>query len=63
MTELIKKEQLEKLVTTEFLITLLEVSKLYGWDGDYFEISNFVEELHKIKGIENGIVEPYKIEG
>ena len=62
MTEETRKEQLEKLVTPEFLTTLLEVSKLYGWSGDYVEISRFVEELHGIKGIKIGEVECYEIE-
>lgn len=57
-----QEEQLQQLVTPEFLATLLEVSKLYGWKGDYFEISNFVKDLHDIKGIEIINNEPYKIE-
>lgn len=62
MTEETRNEQLEKLVTPEFLSTLLEVSKLYGWNGDYIEIAGFVEGLHEIKGIKIGTVQCYEIE-
>lgn len=61
MTEEKRNEQLEKLLTPEFLTTLLEVSKLYGWSGDYIEIAHFVEELHEIKGIKIGAVQCYEI--
>lgn len=61
MTEETRNEQLEKLVTPEFLSTLLEVSKLYGWSGDYVEIAGFVESLHSKKGIEIGAVQCYEI--
>lgn len=57
-----KHDQLQQLVTPEFLATLLEVSKLYGLDGDYFEISKFVKDLHDIKSVEVVITDPYIIE-
>jgi len=63
MTEDIKNEQIKQLVTPEFLETLGEVAKLYGWSGDYVEISNFVESLYEIKNIKHISEEPYIIEG
>ena len=60
-TEQEASEQFDKLLTTEFLSTLLEVSKLYGWSGDYVEIAGFVESLHSKKGIEIGAVQCYEI--
>ena len=52
--------KLKELVTPEFLSTLTEVSKLYGWSGDFIEIFNFVEDLHSIKGIKIDSYEPYE---
>ena len=52
--------KLKELVTPEFLSTLTEVSKLYGWSGDFIEIFNFVEDLHSIKGINIDSYEPYE---
>ena len=44
-------EKIINLLDDEFLNKLLEVGKLYGWSGDYVEIGNFIEELHRKKGI------------
>lgn len=31
----------------EFLDTLTELAKVYGWEGDYIEIHSFLEWAHK----------------
>ena len=45
------KERIRQLATDEFLSALSEIAKLYGWEGDYGEVSLFVEYVYKIKGI------------
>jgi hypothetical protein len=55
-----QEEKIKKLLNKEFLDNLLEIGKLYGWTGDYYEISEFIERLHNIYGIKNVDTEPYK---
>lgn len=55
-------EQLNILVTLEFLESLKEIVKLRGWSDDYVVTSGLVEELYRIKGIEFKMDEPYNIE-
>jgi len=62
MTENEAEEKIKSLINYDFLLTLTEVAKLYGWSGDFCEISSFVEELHKFNGIEIENLEPYEIE-
>lgn len=51
--------RLRALLTPEFLATLAEVAKLYGWAGDYFELSKFVRECYAIAGIVPPNLDPY----
>lgn len=54
--------KIRELINDEFLATLLEVGKLYGWTGDYVEIGQFIENLHAEHGIEGVDVQPYELE-
>ena len=51
MTIDIADGQIRDLVSQEFLATLKEVAKLYGWECDYGEITMFIGGLHAIKGL------------
>jgi len=62
MAENEAKEKIKSLIDYKFLLTLTEVAQLYGWNGDFIEISSFVEDLHRYNGIEIESLEPYKIE-
>lgn len=55
-------KRINELLDKEFLAKLVEVGKLYGWSGDYAEISGFIRELHGYVGIENVDTEPYGLE-
>ena len=41
MTENEAKEKIKSLIDYKFLSTLTEVARLYGWSGDFIEISSF----------------------
>ena len=43
----------------DFLEKLVEEAKIFGWDGDYIEISAFVKAVHLKYGIEVPDLEPY----
>jgi hypothetical protein len=51
-----------ELLDKEFLARLLEISKLYGWNGDYVEIGSFIRELHESFGIDNADITPYDLD-
>ena len=55
------EDKIKELLDKEFLDKLLEIGKLFGWSGDYIEISNFIEELHRYHGINKVDTEPYDI--
>jgi len=59
MTYDIRDEQIKQLATPEFLETLNEVAKLYGHQGNYIEITNFISGICSIKNIEYIAEEPY----
>lgn len=67
MNEYIRKEKeiIDK-ITPEFLSTLAEACKLYGWSGDYTEIESFYWEVAAWKDpnivIDNNFLSPYEIE-
>ena len=60
-----KKEEvrLEKLlipkITDEFLKTLVEAAKTYGWNGDHIETDRFVNYCFFLVGEECPDLEPY----
>lgn len=54
------EDKIKKLLDKEFLDKLLEIGKLYGWNGDYIEISSFIEDLHEYHGIKKVDTEPYE---
>jgi len=56
-------DRLKPHLTPEFLSTLAEVARIYGWEGDYQEIGQFVENLHRYAGVEPPDLEPYTCEG
>jgi hypothetical protein len=43
-------ESLKPKLTTEFLATLTEAARRYGWSGDYIEIKWFVESVCALAG-------------
>jgi len=57
-------KKIKELLDVEFLKKLTEIGKIYGWQGDYYEIGNFIIELHKIVGIDisHKEIKPYKID-
>lgn len=38
-------------ITPEFLATLNEVARCYGWSGDYIEICAFINDIHSGLGL------------
>jgi hypothetical protein len=54
------EDKIKALLNREFLDKLLEIGKLYGWSGDYHEISEFIKHLHKLYGIDEVDTEPYE---
>ena len=46
--------------TKDFLDELTERCKIYGWNGDYVEIIQFVESLYKEAQIDIPNLEPYE---
>jgi hypothetical protein len=63
MTYTEAETKIKELLDKEFLDKLLEIGKLYGWSGDYVEIGSFIEELHRLGGIDNVDTEPYQLHG
>lgn len=51
---------LKSKLTPEFLETLKEVGKLYGWSGDYIEVRQFIEHCFDVAGKYAGDLEPYE---
>ncbi|WP_228897860.1 hypothetical protein [Acidovorax sp. Leaf73] len=48
-------------LTPEFLGTLAEVAKTYGWEGDYHEVGKFVEKVYTdFAGVPAPDLNPYK---
>ena len=62
MKESERISQLTELLSDEFLHNLVEVAKLYGWDGDYTEIENFITDLFDRLNKPYPDLEPYEIE-
>lgn len=51
--------------TLEFLEELRERARLFGWDGDYIEVANFVRALYQEAGLPKPSkeeLEPYPCE-
>lgn len=48
-------------ITPDFLATLNECAKIYGWTGDYIEIERFVEYINEEGGVSRHDIdiEPY----
>lgn len=63
MTHSEADQKIKELIDIDFLNTLAEVGRLYGWSGDYVEIGQFIEDLHQAIGVENVNTEPYELEG
>lgn len=55
-----RQKKLKPLLTEEFLNTLTEASKIYGWSGDYIEVCQFVEDLYEVAGKDKPDLEPYE---
>ena len=62
MTEKESEQKYKEICTPEFLEKLVEISRMYGWEGDYIEIQVFVEDMHRYGGVELPILEPYEID-
>lgn len=54
------REKLKPLLTEEFLSTLTEAAKVYGWTSDYIEVCSFVEDLYEVAGKDKPNLEPYE---
>lgn len=39
-------DRIKPKLTPEFLSTLADVAKTYGWEGDYHEVGKFVAVVH-----------------
>ena len=48
------EEKIQELLDKDFLERLLLIARLYGWQADYYEIINFIEDLYNLKGMEIG---------
>jgi hypothetical protein len=55
-----KDGKIKLLIDRKFLDTLKEVSKLYGYDGDYIAISEFVQYLFVLGHVELPDLKPYE---
>jgi len=55
--------EIKRLLDKDFLAKLKEIAKLYGWNGDYTEIKDFVSYLYSVHGIEitQEELEPYDL--
>ena len=62
MTKEEARSKLNDLLDKSFLNKLAEIGKLYGWNGDYCELREFIENLHIEHGAEIPDLEPYEIE-
>lgn len=50
-------------LTPDFLATLRECGRVYGWSGDYIEVFGFIDGMHERAGIYDllpGEMEPYR---
>jgi hypothetical protein len=58
---MINEEKMKALVDDQFLTNLVELGRLYGWSGDYYEVAEFIMKLHEINGTEitHEEMEPY----
>lgn len=54
-------EKVKSLLTQEFLETLTEIAKIYGWSGDYSEIYSFIEWLYKFTNLPLPDLNPYDL--
>ena len=65
MTEQEQHEQaLPLLLTLDFLTTLIEAARTYGWSGDYVEVQQFITWCLETAGqpIDKKALEPYDYE-
>ena len=55
---------LSLLLTPDFLATLIEAARTYGWSGDYVEVGQFVEWCLETAGqpVDRQMLEPYSYE-
>lgn len=54
-------DRIKPKLTPEFLATLVEVAKTYGWEGDYQEVGKFVAVVHaEYAGIPAPDLNPYE---
>ncbi len=62
MTYLEAENRIKDLVDEGFLDKLAEIGRLYGWQGDYVEIKEFINTLHLHYGINDVDLEPYNLD-
>ena len=53
-------ERVKKLTTYDFLSSLTEIAKIYGWSGDYQEVGDFIAWIYETNNIEEPDLEPYE---
>lgn len=54
-------DRIKPKLTPEFLATLAEVAKTYGWEGDYQEVGKFVATVHTdFAGVPAPDLNPYQ---
>jgi hypothetical protein len=54
-------EKMNRLLDDTFLEKLAEVARLYGWEGDYVEIQEFVRSLYFLQKKKIPDLTPYEM--
>lgn len=62
MTQEERAIKVKSIITDDFLNQLTEIAKLYGWQGDYTEIIDFVRNCHGVVNRQAPDLTPYEIE-
>lgn len=52
--------ELRPSLTPEFLATLMQAVRIYGWSGDLEEIGNFVDAVHEMAGVKRPDAKDYQ---
>ncbi|MBO9679585.1 MAG: hypothetical protein J7556_15185 [Acidovorax sp.] len=54
-----KTDRIKPHLTPEFLTSLAEVARIYGWDADYEELGRFVEAMFRMADVTPPDLNPY----
>ena len=55
-------ERIRKIATDEFLSTLTDIAKIYGWTSDYIEVQEFVLWIYRQKRKAIPDMSPYELD-